>query len=179
MFWLWMIFCLLFSCLLEVLLGFHRIVLPVLLSVIFYFACLLPWQRGILLYFVAAALLDSWFARTLPGNGLCLIGILLFAGLWRRFGNLNSLFSLLVPGIFIGLISGVMLNLNILSGQGRVSGTSLFFSCLYFFASMILLPAVWWLLEQGARLLALRRHEVFSPTLRPEEYSVREEAVDE
>lgn len=179
MFWLWMIFCLLFSCLLEVLLGLHSIALPVLLSVVFYFACLLPWQKGILLYFLAAALLDSWFARTLPSTGLSLIGILCFAGFWQRFGDMNSLFSLLVPGALTGLISSVFLLLNVLISGGSLTAVSLLFCSLYCLASIVLLPAVWWLLEAGARLLALRRQEVFSPGLRSEEYSAREEAVDE
>lgn len=179
MFWLWMIFCLLFSCLLEVLLGLHNIAVPVLLSAVFYFACLLPWQKGILLYFLAAAMLDSWFARTLPSTGLSLIGILCFAGFWQRFGDLNSLFSLLVPGALTGLISSVFQMLNVLVSDGRIGVSTLFFSSLYCLASIFLLPAVWWLLEKGARLLALRRQEVFSPALRPEEYSAREGAVDE
>ena len=174
-----MIFCLLFSCLLEVLLGLHRIALPVLLSVVFYFACLLPWQKGVLLYFVAAAMLDSWFARTLPGTGLSLIGILYFAGFWQRYGDLNSFFSLLVPGAFTGLISGGILLLNILLSGERIGVAKMFFSSLYCLASVLLLPAIWCLLEKGARLLALRRQEIFSPALRPEEYSAREEAVDE
>ena len=179
MFWLWLIFCLLCSCLLEVLLGLHSIALPVLLSVVFYFSCLLPWRKGILLYFLAAALLDSWFARTLPSTGLSLIGILYFAGFWQRFGDMNSLFSLLVPGALTGLISSVFLLLNVLFGGGRIGVTTLFFSSLYCLAAIVLLPAVWWLLEKGARLLALRRQEVFSTALRPEEYSAREEAVDD
>lgn len=179
MFWLWMIFCLLLSCLLEVLLGLHHIALPVLLSVVFYFACLLPWHKGVLLYFLAAALLDGWFARTLPSTGLSLIGILYFADLWQRFGDRNSLFSLLVPGALTGLISSVFLLLNILVSGGRIGVMTLFFSSLYCLAAIVLLPSVWWLLEKGARFLALRRQEVFSPALRPEEYSAREEAVDE
>ncbi len=179
MFWLWMIFCLLFSSLLEVLLGLHNLALPLLLAVVFYFACLLPWQKGILLYFLAAALLDSWFARTLPSTGLSLIGILYFAGFWKRFGDMNSLFSLLVPGALTGLISSVFLLLNVLFSGGRITFAGLLFSSLYCLCSIVLLPAVWWLLEMGARLLALRRQAVFSPALRPEEYSAREEAVDE
>ncbi len=179
MFWLWMIFCLLFSCLLEVLLGLHSIALPLLLSVVFYFVCLLPWQKGILLYFAAAALLDSWFARTLPSTGLSLIGILYLAGFWQRYGDMNSLFSLLVPGALTGLISGGLLLLNVLISGGSIAAASLLFCSLYCLASIVLLPAVWWLLEKGARLLALRRQEVFSRAMRPEEYSAREEAVDD
>lgn len=178
MFWLWMIFCLLFSCLLEVLLGLHGLALPVLLSVVFYFACLLPWHRGALFYFVAAALLDSWFARSLPSTGLSLLGVLYFARAWKRFGDVNSLFALLVPGALLGLIAKGFILLNVVVSGGGVTVTNLICAVIYCLCSIGLLPAVFYLLEKTARRLALRRMELFSSISRLEEYSAREGLLD-
>jgi len=179
MFWLWLIFCLLFSCLLEVLLGLHGLALPILLNVVFYFACLLPWHRGVLFYFLAAGLLDSWFARSLPSTGLSLLGILYFATVWKRFGDLNSLFSLLLPGALLGLIAKGFILLNVVFSGGKITLTNLLYAIFYCLGSIVLLPAVWCLLEKTARLLALRRQEVFSSLARLEEYSAREGLLDE
>lgn len=179
MFWLWLLFCLLFSCLFEVLLGLHGVVLPVLLSVIFYFSCLLPWRRGFLLYFMAVGLLDSWFARALPCVALSLLGIIYFSGVWKRFGDMRSWVSLLVPGALTGLVSGGVLLLNIIIEEGKITATFMTYAVLYWLCSIILLPIIWALLENGAGLLSLRRLEVLSSALRAEEYSAREELLDE
>lgn len=179
MFFLWLFFCLLSACLLEVLLGIHNIALPILLATIFYFSCLVPWQKSILLFFLAAGLLDSCFARFFPSTGLSLLAILVFASRWKRYGDMNSMFALLFPGAVIGMISAAFLFFNALLSGGHIRGSALVFFSGYCMASAFLLPLLWWLLEKGARLLALRRQEIFSPAIRMEEYSAREEAIDE
>jgi len=110
---------------------------------------------------------------------LSLLAILFFASRWKRYGDMNSLFALLFPGAVIGIISAAFLFFNALLSGGRIRNSSLVFLGWYCMASTFLLPLLWWLLERGGRLLALRRQEIFSPAVRMEEYSAREEAVDE
>lgn len=159
MFWLWLIFSLLFVLFAECLLALQGLAPPLLLYGVFYFSCFVPWQKGLPLYLLLAAFSDAWYGRILPVNGLAVLALLLLSGVWRRHGDSNNAFALLLPGFFIALINLLLLQLMSLISAGFRGLPGLLFSLSYLLVSLPLLPLMHWLCERIARRLALPRLE--------------------
>lgn len=163
MFWLWLTTLLFLATLAEIILGLHHLAVPCLLLLAFYFASLLPWQKAFLPLLLAAALLDSSLGRTFPSCGVATILMLIMNTCWKKVSSLDSLLSLLLPGLGLGLIltTVTFVQNKIILGTFRLNSPAQVFT--QAFAAIILLPVVCHLLESLARKLSLRRLETISP----------------
>ena len=159
MFWLWLTFSFLCALFAELLLALHGVALPLLLYGVFYFSCFAPWQKALPIYLLLAAFLDAWFGRALPVGGLAVLTLIFLSRIWRRHGDSNNGFALLLPGLLIALINLLFLYiLHFTSGAG-LSRSDLFFGLFYLIFSLPALPLMSLLLEKIARRLALPRLE--------------------
>ena len=162
MFWLWLTTLLFLATLAEIILGLHHLAVPCLLLVAFYFASLLPWQKAFLPILLAAALLDSSLGRAFPSCGAAIILMLVLNTFWKKIGNLDSLLSLLLPGLGLSLILTTIafVQNKITLGTFRLNSPSQVFAQALF--AIILLPGLCQLLDSSARKLSLRRLETIS-----------------
>ena len=160
--YLWMIFCLVCSTVMELSLGRLGLIVPVTSLCGFYFAVAFDGKRTALPLIAALVAVDLGFARPFPIHLLFLPGILFLAHYWRLHGSVRFAWLQSVPGLLLGGQAAVFEYLHAvvrcLGRGGEVSSPHFIFLFSPIFLSFLLTPILVAMADFLAGLLGIRRY---------------------
>ncbi len=160
--YLWMIFILFASAMLELFLASMGVLLPFSHMGGFYFSLVYGWRRCIFPYMAFSVFLELALGRNFPTGLVAGIPVMAGAMIWRRYGNFRERGVQMLPGFCLGIVSAsaaMIYSMTVsISAGGRIYAFSPVVPCLQIFGSMLLFPLYCHFLDGIAGRLDFRRY---------------------